>query len=240
MSAEAVLLERGEITTLTLNRPHVGNLVDDDSLERLAWALREVGKDEACRVLVVTGAGEQFCLGRDARGAGHGARPTAYARRASLGRIVAVNEALHALGAITIAAVNGDALGFGCGLAVQCDFTLAAQRATFGFPEIDAGLPPTIVMSYLGRYVLKKRVTELVLTGQRLSAAEAAAAGLVTRVVADDGLEREVQGLVEVLLAKDPVALHTAKQFLADTEDLTVEQAGRYGVNLLSVVLSKE
>ena len=93
-------------------------------------------------------------------------------------------------------------------------------------------------MSYLGRYVPKKRVADLVLTGRRLGAAEAEALGLLTRAVPAADLERGVSALVETLLAKDPLALRTAKQFLARAEDLTVEQASRYGLNLLAVVQS--
>ena len=238
MTADSVLLEHGEVTTLTLNRPEVGNVLDDDGLDALVRALRAVAGDESCRVLLLRGAGEHFCRGREAHGGPLGQNPTAFDRRASLLRISAVNEALRAVAAVTIAVVNGDALGFGCGLALQCDFTLAADHATLGFPEINAGFPPTIVMSYLARYIPKKSATDLVLTGRRLDAAEAEAIGLVTRAVPRADLERGVGALVETLLAKNPLALRTAKQFLAEAEDLTVEQAGRYGLNLLAVVQS--
>jgi methylglutaconyl-CoA hydratase len=240
MSADSVLLERGEVATLTLNRPELGNVLDDDGLDVLARALREVGADPTCRLLLLRGAGEHFCRGREAHGGPLGQHQTAFMRRLSLERIAAVNDALQALDAITIAVVHGDALGFGCGLAVQCDFTLAADHATLGFPEINAGFPPTIVMSYLARYVPRKRAADLVLTGRRLSAAEAEAIGLVTRAVRPADLERGVGALVETLLGKNPLALRTAKQFLAEADDLTVAQAGRYGLNLLAVIQSAE
>ena len=238
MTTDPVLLDRGAAARLTLNRPDAGNVLDDAGLASLANALQEVASDETCRVLVIGGAGEAFCRGREGRSANLGASPSAYARRASLEKITAVNTALHAVSAVTIAAVNGDALGFGCGLALQCDFTLAVEEATFGFPEIDSGLPPTLVMSYLGRYVPRKRAADLVLTGRRLVAREAEAIGLLTRVVSREQLEGEVASLVDLLLAKDPLALRTAKQFLAEASDLTPEQASRYGLNLLAVTLS--
>jgi enoyl-CoA hydratase len=238
MTDQTILLERGPVTTLTLNRPELGNMVNDDSLERLAAAVRELAADDGCRVVVVRGAGEHFCRGRDGRPAPGAPKPTAFTRRASLERIIAVNTAFRSLGAVTVAVVQGEALGFGCGLAVQCDFTLAAEGSTFGFPEIEHALPPTIVLSYIGRYVARKRVGELILTARRLSAQQAEAYGLVNRVVPAADLETELSALTESLLAKDPLALRTAKQFLSDADDLSVDQASRYGINLLSVVLS--
>jgi enoyl-CoA hydratase len=240
MPDQTILLERGEVATLTLNRPELGNMVDDAVLEQLAATVRELAADSSCRVLIIRGAGENFCRGRQAGGPPGGGKPTAYTRRASLEKIIAVNTAFRALGAVTIAAVQGEALGFGCGLAVQCDFTLAAEGSTFGFPEIEHALPPTIVLSYIGRYVPRKKVGELILTAKRLTAQQAEAYGLVNRVVPAGQLDSELKALTENLLAKDPLALRTAKQFLADADDLTIDQASRYGINLLSVVLSSK
>ncbi len=202
-------------------------------MEALAETLETLVADAECRVVTIRGSGESFCTGREVKAPSSGTRPSAFALRASLARISRVNDALRALPAVTIAAVNGDALGFGCGLAVQCDLTVAVEDAQLGFPEIDSGLAPTIVMSYLPRYVPRKRAAELVLTGQKVPAREAAALGLVSRVVARGELDREVQTLVETLLAKDALALRTAKLFLAETQDMTVEQASRYGLNVL-------
>jgi enoyl-CoA hydratase/carnithine racemase len=238
MRGDSILLERGAISTITLNRPEIGNQVDDPTLDTLAEQLRELSQDDSCRVLVFRGAGEKFCAGRDPRGSHGGPELTAHARRRSIAKIVAVNELLGAIGAVTIAAVHGEALGFGCGLAVQCDFTLATEEASFGFPEINGGFPPTIVMSYLHRYVPRKVATELVLTGRRVAAREAATLGLANKVVGRDELEPELSRLIETLRAKNPGALRAAKRFMHDVEDLSVEQASRYGVHVLSVELT--
>jgi enoyl-CoA hydratase/carnithine racemase len=238
MDSDKLLLERGVVTTLRFNRPDVGNVLDDDGLSKLAAMFQQVARDQECRVLVITGVGEVFCRGRDPKGSRLGPNPSAYARRESLARITAVNKALHDVAAVTIAAVNGDALGFGCGLALQADLTLTTDDASFGFPEIDAGLPPTLVMSYLGRYIPRKHAAELVLTGRRLSADQAREQGLVNHVVARSAFDGQLTRLVETLIEKDPVALRTAKQFLNDVQDMTVEQASLYGVNVLSVALS--
>lgn len=238
MPTDKVLFQPGAAATLTLNRPEVGNFVDEEMIDQLATTLQDVARDENCRVLVIKGAGDKFCIGRDPKSGLPGPNPTAYQRRAWVAKITLVNAALKSVPAVTIAAVNGDAHGFGCGLAVQCDLTLAAEEATLGFPEIDHGLPPAIVMAYLARYVPRKRAAEMVFTGRKLPAQEAAAIGIVNRVVSRGALDQEVDRLASSLLEKDALALRTSKQFLSDTQDMTIEEAMRYGMNVISVTLS--
>ncbi len=239
--ADALLVEQnGPVVLITLNRPDHGNAVDDAVLDALAARLETISTDPSVRVVTFRGAGNTFCRGRESKPAAGSPPPTPLARRRSLEKITRVNAALAALPAVTIAAVNGDALGFGSGLAVQCDLAVAVESAMLGFPEIDAALPPTIVMSYLGRYVPRKVATELVLTGRRVTARDAERLGLVNRVTESaEELTQAVQAFTEVLLGKDALALRTAKQFLHETRDMTVEEASRYGLNVLPIVLAE-
>ena len=169
--SDRVLLEKaGDTASLTLNRPEKGNAVDSELMTALIESLAEVAADKALRVLVIEGRGEHFCSGREP----DVPKPeNASQFAAALGRIVRVNELLQSFPGISVAVVRGKAFGFGCGLAVQSDVTLAADDARFAFPEINAGFPPTIVMSYLSRWIHRKKALELVMTGGEITAQEA-------------------------------------------------------------------
>lgn len=239
MASEKVLVKQeGPLVSITLNRPEQGNTVDAEAMDALIQALGEVAQNESCRILLLRGAGPDFCLGRDP--GGHVAPPSAYQIRESLKKITTVNSLLSRLPAITIAIVQGRALGFGCGLATRCDITVAADTARFGFPEIKAGLAPTVVLSYLGRWTQRKRAFELIISGREMDAQEAERLGLVNRVVPREGLEREVEEWVSLLLASDPVALKTCKEFLNDIEGMSLEGAAKYAINLLATMLSRK
>ena len=149
MSDKVLLEKAGDTATMTLNRPEKGNAVDSELMTALIERLTEAAADKALRVLVIEGRGHDFCSGRQP----DVPRPENAAQFAgALSRIVRVNKLLQSFPGISLAVVQGKAFGFGCGLAVQSDVTLAAADARFAFPEINAGFPPTIVMSYLSRW----------------------------------------------------------------------------------------
>lgn len=194
---------------ITINRPD-DNRLSDDMMVALRDALREVGS--AVDYLVIQSAGRHFCLGRDRGGAG------TMSQSESLALAMDVNVALSEVPALIIAAVRGNAIGFGAGLVVQSDLAVASDDAAFGFDELAHGFPPMIVMSYLGRHLLPKHVHELIFTGRKLTAAQAADIGLVNSVVPNDDLNRTLDSLLEQLGALDGTAVRSAKRYLADIQ----------------------
>ncbi|MDE0032518.1 MAG: enoyl-CoA hydratase/isomerase family protein [Deltaproteobacteria bacterium] len=231
MSDKVLLEKTGDIAALTLNRPDKGNAVDIELMMALIESLSEASADSALRLLVIEGRGEHFCSGREP----DVPRPENAAQFAeALGRIVRVNKLLQSFPGISMAVVRGKAFGFGCGLAVQSDVTLAAEDARFAFPEINAGFPPTIVMSYLSRWIHRKKALELVMTGGEISAPEAERQGLVNRVVPADQLEDEKQRWMETLAGRDLKGLQATKAFFRDTAEWSTEAAAQYGVTRLA------
>ena len=231
MSDKVLLEKAGDTATLTLNRPEKGNAVDLELMLALTESLTAAAADKALRVLVIEGRGEHFCSGREP----DVPRPENAARFAeALGRIVRVNKLLQSFPGISVAVVRGKAFGFGCGLAVQSDVTLAAEDARFAFPEINAGFPPTIVMSYLSRWIHRKKALELVMTGGEISAGEAERQGLVNRVVPGDRLEEEKNRWMETLAGRDLQGLQATKAFFRDTVEWSTEAAAHYGVTRLA------
>ncbi len=235
MSDKVLLDKAGEVASLTLNRPEKGNAVDSELMTSLIESLTEAAADKALRLLVVEGSGEHFCSGREP----DVPKPENAARYAAgLARIVRVNELLQSFPGISLAVVRGKAFGFGCGLAVQSDVTLAADDARFAFPEINAGFPPTIVMSYLSRWIHRKKALELVITGGEISAREAERQGLVNRVVPRDQLAGEKGRWMETLAGRDLDGLQAAKAFFRDTAEWSTGAAAQYGVTRLANFLA--
>lgn len=231
MSDKVLLEQTGDIAALTLNRPEKGNAVDLELMLALTEKLAEAAADKTLRLMVIEGRGDDFCSGREP----DVPRPENAAQFAeTLGRIVRVNELLQSFPGISLAVVRGKAFGFGCGLAVQSDVTLAAADARFAFPEIKAGFPPTIVMSYLSRWIHRKKALELVMTGGELSAEEAERQGLVNRVVPPDRLADEKGRWIETLSDRDLDGLQATKAFFRDTAEWSTGAAAHYGITRLA------
>ncbi len=179
----------GVLVVLTLDRPAVMNAIDDAMLAALHAALDEVETDAGVRAVVVAGAGERaFCAGMDLKERAGFSDDDLRAQRAL---IVGLIRRLHELPVPTIAAVDGVALGGGFELALACDLIVAGAGATFGLPEVKVGIFPgggsTQTLTWL---VGPARARDVILTGRRLSAAEAEAWGVAARVV-DAGAARD-------------------------------------------------
>jgi len=228
-----VLLERGgAVARLTINRPERRNALNASVLSGLRSALEEVKRDDAARVVVVTGAGDKaFSAGADlvgphspaagtpGAGPSHGGTAGAGTEAAGEGSLTAadLHDArgelagllldLWHLGKPSMARVRGYALAGGMGLALACDLVVAAEDAVFGTPEVDIGIWPYMVTVSLLHSMTPRRALELMLTGRRVGAAEAERLGFVNSVVPVDELDEAVDELAGVLAAKPPRAL---------------------------------
>jgi enoyl-CoA hydratase len=227
MSEKLVLQSRqGGLVTLTLNRPDRRNALSPALLDDLLENLRQVKADPDARVLILTGAGGSFCAGGDlgAQQSGDGLLALHEAR----GRFVEVFEALFELGKPTLARVQGHCLGGGLGLMLACDLAIASDDATFGTPEIRVGLFPMMIMTLIFRNMGRKRAMEMILTGERLSAAQAAADGLINRAVPADQLDDAVQALASRVASFSPAVLKLGRDAVYHTMDLSVRDALPY------------
>jgi enoyl-CoA hydratase/carnithine racemase len=230
-SDKIILTEQDGVATLTLNRPERENAVDAEMMEAIIESLDAINGAGRARVLLIRGAGEHFCAGRDP---GAAAPKNAAEWNRVLEQIVRTNQSLAAFSGISLAIVKGKAHGFGFGLAVQSDITLAADNARFGFPEIRGGFPPTIVMSYLSRWVARKKAFEWVITGDEMDAREAERQGVVNRIYAPAEIDAAARLWTEKLLKLKEAALKACKAFFRDTAHLHPDDAYRYGVSLLA------
>lgn len=228
----------GDVLSFTLNNPAEGNRVTAAMLDAMLNALRSEATNPSARVLVIRANGDVFCTGRERAG-----RDVASIRQESA-RILEFKRALRITNLISIAAVQGDAMGFGFGLAIICDFVIVAQHASLGFPEMRSGLAPAAIMSYLGDYALPRFVFPLVLFGDPIDPQRALQIGLISQVSAAERLNDEVNSLVQRILALDPAAARKCKEFFNVAAQNSFEQNCRLATEVLTIgrlaVLAKE
>lgn len=229
MSYQNLLLEQPEsgIYLLTVNRPQALNALNTATLHELTQAVAQVAGDAAARVLLVTGAGDKaFVAGADIS---EMQQLTADQARTFSEQGMRVMHALEALPLPVIALVQGYALGGGCELAMACDWIIASERAVFGQPEVNLGIPPGFGGTQrLSRLVGRARALELVITARQIKAEEALAIGLVSQVVPVAELRERGMAVARTIAAKGPVAVRLAKQAVQRGQDLDLDNACAY------------
>ncbi len=216
------------VATVTIDRPEVLNAIDLVAEARLQAIWRELEASKEVRVIVLTGAGERaFCAGADMKTPSATAPLTgldywAAARPGGFGGI-ALRETLNLP---VIARVNGFALGGGFEMVLGCDIVVACEEASFGLPEALVGrLPLDGGMTLLQRQIPFRKAMGMMLTGKRITAAEALALGLVNDVVPRAGLDAAVQKWVDDILACAPLSVQAIKQVVRSTAQMSPVQA---------------
>jgi methylglutaconyl-CoA hydratase len=212
------------IRTITLDRPESRNAITPTMQTELIAALEEAVAS-GCRVLVLAGAGEAFCSGLDLSVLQAMRDKPPAEVRADAERIATLFRTLHELPIPTIAAVHGAAIGGGTGLAMNCDFTLAAPAAKFGFTEVRIGFVPAVVSAFLALQIGDKRSRDLLLTGRLFDAEEARRLGLVNDVVPAEELAQRVEALAKVLIANSPQSLRATKRIMAEQNKAWLDSA---------------
>src|SRR5450631_4569064 len=200
------------VATITLNRPDKRNAISYELIDDLIRALEEVNNSSA-RILILTGAGKAFCSGLDLDNLRALIGRTPEQNREDSRTMVGLFRSLYEFPKPTIAAVNGAAIAGGTGLALLCDFTLAVPEAKFGYTEVRIGFVPAIVSTFLLRQVGEKQARDLLLTGRLFGAEEAARMGLISEVVAPQGLMVRARALAAQLAENSPLSLfHTDRK----------------------------
>jgi methylglutaconyl-CoA hydratase len=212
------------VLTGTLNRPEKKNAIDSAMIDGLAALLERAELEAAVRVVVVRGAGKDFCAGMDLEELLQSADRSVEQNRAAALRFGEIFLQMRSLPKPVIAVVQGRALAGGCGLATACDLVLAAESAQFGYPEVQRGFVPALVMNMLRRAVGEKIAFDLAATGRLLAAREAERAGLVSRVWPDAEFETGAQQLVRTIAGLSPTALALSKQQLYRLDGVGFEE----------------
>jgi len=221
------------VGTITLNRPDLRNVMSIEALQAIYSALEQAAEDDAVRVVVITGSGNTFCAGADLKGASAASnQDDLWSGPRAIRRVL---EAILDHPKPTIARVQGHVAGGGNGLLAACDLAVAVESAKLAFSEVRLGLAPAVISVVCLARMNPSDGYELLLTGERVSARRAAAAGLINQVVPDEGLDAAVAGYVDQLIRGGPKALAATKELLRrvrtlsrdDAFDWTSELSGR-------------
>jgi methylglutaconyl-CoA hydratase len=223
------------VARISLNRPDKRNALSAELVSAIREAVAQAATDGAARVLLLTGEGKDFCSGADL---------AAVQKIAAAGVMENLADAEH-LGNLylelrrcpkpVVAAVHGRALAGGCGLATACDLIVAAESAQFGYPEVNIGFVPAMVMAILRRNVSEKRAFELITMGETLSARAAFEAGLVNRVFPDDSFAAQAHDFAKALAAKPASAVALCKRLLYQMDGMAYATAIEAGVEMNAI-----
>jgi methylglutaconyl-CoA hydratase len=219
------------VARITLNRPEKRNALNDELLAALKDSLALAAEDEEVRVVLLTGAGQDFCSGADLAVLDRTAAAGVLDHLATAHELADVFLAIRHHPKPVVAAVRGRAFAGGCGLATACDVILASESAQFGYPEVKIGFIPAMVMAILRRSVSEKRAFELLTTGDPIGAAEAHNIGLTNRTFPDAIFETSVETYIETIAAKSASAVQLTKRLLYHIDGLTFDAAIEAGAH---------
>jgi len=216
----------GDVLNFTLNNPERENEVTGAMFDAMLAELRREAAHPTARVLRIRARGKFFCTGRERAGR------DAVAIHHESARLIEFKRALRVSPLISIAEVQGDAFGFGFGLAIVCDFAYVAESAALGFPEMKFGLAPAAIMAYLGEYALPRFAFPLVLFGDPITPQQAREIGLVSHVSPASMLAADVDDLIERILCLDANAARNCKEFFRTAQQNSFDQNCRDGGQL--------
>jgi methylglutaconyl-CoA hydratase len=221
----------GGIVRITLNRPEKRNALNDELIGALKEALRQADHDEDVRVVMLGGAGSDFCAGADLAALQKISTATVLENLEDARSLMELFLLIRKVRMPVISAVQGRALAGGCGLALACDMVLAARTARFGFPEVKIGFVPAMVMAILRRNMSEKRAFELLTLGTDISAEEALTYGLVNRVLDDEAFADELDVFAHQFETLSASAVRLTKQLFYEGDAMSFNDALECGVD---------
>jgi len=225
----------GGILTATLNRSDKRNAIDTAMIDGLIAAVERADLDASVRVVALRAAGRDFCAGMDLNELLASTGHTLDQNRGAALHFAEVFTRMRRLPKPVVALVQGRALAGGCGLATASDVILAARSAQFGYPEVQRGFVPAIVMTMLRRAVGEKIAFDLAATGRLLNGTDAAAAGLVSRVYEDADFDEQAGAVLRALAEASPSALAFTKQQFYQLDGLSFDDGLRLGADVNAV-----
>jgi len=237
MANEIVTARKGPVLEITLNRPEIGNAASDAMAVELTRLL--LGAGDSSEIVVLRGAGDDFCVGRETMGKRPpGAPPEAFELRRRNDVVFNCYGAFRRCEIPVIGVVRGRAFGFGCAIAAVCDITLAADSAKFQVPEMAHNIMPTMVMSALVDRVPRKAMTYLVWSTAVVSPARAREAGIVSEIFPAAELDSAVDALCEQIMKAPRPARVGCKDYARAALDMDVTGAIEYARSIHAVINS--
>jgi len=238
MSNDLLYEVRDRVAFLTINREDRRNAISQKMILSFLDRLADVDQDNQIGAVCLTGAGEKaFCSGADLgvtlaeQGENPMSGPRNYAR---------LLKQMAKCGKPIVARVNGPCLAGGMGLMLSCDIVIARNDAYFRTPEVNVGIFPMMVGALLYRNLPRKMAVDMALTGRKIPAPEAERMGMITRAVAPDRLDIEVEDTLKMLVSKSPIGTRIGKEAFRVMSDMPFEEAVDYLCEALGRVISTQ
>lgn len=229
----------GPVARIAINRPDKRNALNVDVMRELRMAFQAAKSDPDVRVVVLTGEGDKaFSAGGDL--GGFTAEQSKIEQHLLRGDLARLFEDMRRLGKPIVARVQGHALAGGFGLMCACDIVIASDAATFGMPEIAMGLWPFIITATVTRKIAPAKALELMMTGERVDAAEALRIGAVNKVVPAAQLDDAVEAMCATLASRSPIVMRLGKDSFYAAEDMTMADSLAYLHAMLGMCLETE
>ena len=220
------------VARITLNRPEKRNALNDELIEALKNSIVTAARAESTRVILISGAGKDFCSGADLSALKKLSQASVTENQADARSLMELFLLIRHVSMPVVAAVQGKALAGGCGLATACDIVLASASAQFGYPEVKVGFVPAIVTAILRRNVSEKRAFELITRGCEIGAGDAKEFGLVNQVFADEDFETEVTAYVRGFEKTSKSVIALTKTLLYQMDGMSFDDALQTGVDV--------
>jgi enoyl-CoA hydratase len=227
------------VATITLDQPDTRNALSPELLGELTEAFEAARDDDAVRCVVLTSSHEKV-FSSGANLASWQADVPLVHRHFGSERFVRLFRLIGQLGKPSVCAANGHVLAGALGIALACDLVVAREGAGFGTPEINVGLFPFMIMALIYRNVPRKKASELLLLGERLTAEEAREAGIVNKVVPAEEFDAAVQEWAGKLASKSPVVMRLGKDAMFAQQDMALQEALEFLQSQLTIELSTE
>jgi methylglutaconyl-CoA hydratase len=233
--SELLTQNTDSIATFTLNRPEKRNALNEELIGALGKAFAVADHDPGVSVVVIKGAGTDFCSGADLSSLKKISKSDILENLEDADSLKDLFLQMRRLRIPIVAAVHGRALAGGCGLATACDIVVASKSSRFGYPEVKIGFVPAMVMAILRRNLSEKRSFELVSQGFDFAADEAERIGLINHVFDDSAFEEDVERHVSIYREVSRSAVMLSKRLLYQMDGLTFESALSIGAEVNAI-----
>jgi methylglutaconyl-CoA hydratase len=224
---------RDRIGFITLNRPEKRNALNEELITNLSSAFARASKDASVRAIILRANGDAFCSGADL---GYLQQLQNFSFNDNLADSTRLKELflqIYTLNKVVIAQVEGHAIAGGCGLATVCDFVFSVPEAKFGYTEVRIGFIPAIVMVFLIRKIGDQRARQLLLSGDLVTADQAAGLGLISKIADKGTIRNDVLEFAGKLIRSNArQAIATTKQMMAEVQSMPLTQALDYAARM--------
>ncbi|MCY1254265.1 Carnitinyl-CoA dehydratase [compost metagenome] len=240
MTSPVVVETRGQALWITLNRPEKRNAINEEVIGLVREAIVASSNGPELRAIVLTGAGDQaFCAGADlGKSVQGGAFDIDYSNPRHY--IVKLFKAMEECSLPILARVNGHALAGGFGILCACDMAIAADDVRFGTPESKIGVAPMMILGHMLRVLPRRKLLELCITGELITAADALDMGVVNYVVPRGDLDSKTEWLLDRITGKSPTAIRLFKQGFHAMQDMSMHECLEYAQLMISMMASTQ